>query len=214
MERSVLKKWVRPGLDALPSPKASWIGFLFLLWMLWIMVTPWLDRLIYPLKYEHLILNSAEATGADPFLVMAIIRAESQFQPEEESAVGAQGLMQLMPETLDWMIQRGGFSPALREYIRDPAINIHMGSWYISYLTKRYNGNKVAVMAAYNCGHNRVTRWLNQGVWDGTRQGAARIPIKETREYVYRVSFYYQKYKECYQHLLRDDQHFLEDQQL
>lgn len=194
MERTMLKKWVNWRGSTWLSHKAALVGLVFL----WMMLTPWIDRFLYPLKYESLILDSAEATGADPFLVMAIIRVESKFQPNEESMKGAQGLMQLMPETLDWIIERGRFSPALKQCIRDPAVNIHMGAWYIAYLTERFKGNKVAVMAAYNGGHNRISRWLEQGIWDGTRQEAARIPIKETREYVYRVSYYYWKYKEYY----------------
>jgi soluble lytic murein transglycosylase len=203
MERTVRKSWLNPVKGTWPGRKKVWV-LLALLWVLCLIVAHWLECLIYPLRYEELILNSAEATGADPFLIMAVIRVESRFQLDRESAAGAQGLMQLMPETMDWMIRRGGFSPALKKHIRDPAINIHMGAWYLAYLTKRYHGNKVAAIAAYNGGHNRVSRWLDQGVWDGTRQGAVRIPIKETREYVYRVSHYYQKYKECYQDLIKE----------
>lgn len=83
-------------------------------------------------------------------------------------------------------------------YIKDPAINIQLGSWYIASLTERYHGNKVAVMAAYNAGPGKVDRWLKNGTWDGTSQHASQIPFWETRNYVQRVSFYYEKYKQLY----------------
>jgi soluble lytic murein transglycosylase len=156
---------------------------------------------MYPLKYEDYIINSAEETGADPYLVMAIIRVETKFDPEGKSRVGASGLMQLMPGTVDTIIKQGHFSPSLRNYINDPVVNIQLGSWYIAYLTNDFKGNKVAVMAAYNAGPNKVHKWINQGIWDGTRQNVSQIPYEETRQYVQRVSFFYEKYKQLYSDL-------------
>jgi soluble lytic murein transglycosylase len=200
METTNLKKWVKPAVDALP-PKRTIMIALILLLVFVIVAIPLFNMMIYPLKYEEYIFNSAIETNADPFLVMAIIRVETKFQPKRESHVGAQGLMQIMPDTADFIIKNGNFSPALKDYVYDPAINIQLGSWYIAYLTERYKGNKVAVMAAYNAGHGRVDKWLEQGVWDGTRQNVTQIPenFGETRHYVTRVSYYYEKYKQLYQ---------------
>jgi soluble lytic murein transglycosylase len=181
------------------------IVFLLILAFL-LVASPLFNRWIYPLEYEEYILDSAQATGADPFLVMAIIRVETKFDPDKESRVGAQGLMQLMPGTVDEAIKKGNFSPAFRDYVSDPAINIHMGSWYIAQLTKQFKGNKVAVIAAYNAGPNRVQKWLDQGIWDGTRQNVNQIPYGETRHYVQRVTFFYEKYKELYSDLPKERQ--------
>jgi soluble lytic murein transglycosylase len=133
---------------------------------------------------------------------MAIIRVETKFDPEQQSRVGALGLMQLMPPTVDYAIRKGNFSPALREYIQDPAVNIRVGSWYISQLNKEFNGNKVAVIAAYNAGPTRVEQWIQEGVWDGNRQNVQKIPYGETRHYIQRVTFFYEKYKSLYSDLL------------
>jgi soluble lytic murein transglycosylase len=56
-------------------------------------------------------------------------------------------------------------------------------------------------MAAYNAGPNKVHKWINQGIWDGTRQNVSQIPYEETRQYVQRVSFFYEKYKQLYSDL-------------
>jgi soluble lytic murein transglycosylase len=199
MELSNIKKWIKPAVDALPPKRVLLIAFALLL-MFMLVAIPLFNELMYPLKYEDYIFNSAQTTGADPFLVMAIIRVETKFDPNGRSRVGAQGLMQLMPGTVDDIIKRGGFSPAIANYVNDPATNIQMGSWYIAYLTKRFKGNKVAVMAAYNAGPNIVDKWIKMGIWDGTRANVTQIPARygETRHYVQRVSYYYEKYKQLY----------------
>ena len=176
MEISNIKKWIRPAVDALPSKRVLLIAFVLLLIFL-LVASPLFNRLMYPLRYEENIFNSAQNTGADPFLIMAIIRAETQFDPDGESHVGAQGLMQLMPGTVDDIVKRGGFSPGIVNYIKDPAINIQLGSWYIASLTERYHGNKVAVMAAYNAGPGKVDRWLKNGTWDGTQPARIANPF-------------------------------------
>jgi len=204
MELSDIKKWIKPAIDALPPKRYLFIALVLLLAFL-LVASPLFNRLIYPLEYEEYILDSAEITGADPFLVMAIIRVETKFDPDKQSRVGAQGLMQLMPDTVDYAIKKGNFSPSFRDYVDDPAVNIHMGSWYIATLTKEFKGNKVAVMAAYNAGPTRVQRWLKNGTWDGTRQNVTQIPYGETRHYVQRVSYYYEKYKQVYSHLAKKD---------
>ncbi len=197
METSNLKKWIEPAIRALPRKRYIFIGIILIILTLTI-AYPLFNRWIYPLDYENNIIESAKVTGADPYLVMAIIRVETKFNPEQQSRVGALGLMQLMPPTVDYAIRRGNFSPALREYIKDPAVNIRVGSWYLSQLDKEFKGNKVAVIAAYNAGPTRVEQWLKDGVWNGTRQNVQKIPYGETRHYIQRVTFFYEKYKSLY----------------
>lgn len=168
-----------------------------------VVATPLFNRWMYPLDYEEQILYSSDATGADPFLVMAVIRVESKFNPEVESHAGAQGLMQLTPNTVDWVVERGRFSPAFKDAVRDPAINIHMGSWYLSGLMREFQGNQVAAIAAYNAGPGNVQRWLREGRWDGTRRNLNQIPYGETRHYVQRVMFFHDKYRALYSHLIK-----------
>jgi soluble lytic murein transglycosylase len=197
-----LQKWIQPVIAALPSKRKLGLAFILLLIFL-IVATPLFNRWMYPLDYEEQILYSSAATGADPFLVMAVIRVESKFNPDVESHAGAQGLMQLTPNTVDWVVERGQFSPAFKESVRDPAINIHMGSWYLSGLMKEFQGNQVATIAAYNAGPGNVQKWLKEGRWDGTRRNLNQIPYGETRHYVQRVMFFHDKYRSLYSHLVK-----------
>jgi soluble lytic murein transglycosylase len=197
MEQMNIKKWIKPAVEALPSKRVLLLAFTVLV-LFMIVAIPLFNRLMYPLDYEEYIFDSAQETGADPFLVMAIIRQESKFDPDKKSPVGAQGLMQLMPDTVNDIIRDGHFSPAFRDYVFDPATNIRMGSWYIKFLSDRYKGNYVAVIAAYNGGLGNVDKWLRDGTWDGTRQNLEQIKLGETRHYVARVSYYYEKYKQLY----------------
>lgn len=202
-----LKKWIQPAVTALPSKRRMVMAFLLLLFF-WLVVSPLFSRWMYPLKYEDHIFYSADATGADPFLVMAIIRVESKFDPKKRSPKGAQGLMQLMPETVDWVISKGKFSPAFRELVYEPSVNIHMGSWYISGLIREFKGNKIAAIAAYNAGPGNVKRWIKAGRWDGTRRNLHDVPFGETRHYIRRVTFFYEKYRTLYGHLLESEESY------
>lgn len=197
MELSKIKKWIQPALVALPPKRWILITLIVLITMS-IAIFPLLNRWVYPLKYEDYIVESAVETGADPYLIMAIIRAETKFDPEGTSHAGAQGLMQLMPATIKQIIDEGNFSPTLEDIAYDPATNIRLGSWYLHYLTEQFNGNKVAAVAAYNAGQGNVKKWLKNKIWDGTLQNADQIPFKETRDYLKKVIFYYEKYKELY----------------
>ncbi|MXQ54078.1 lytic transglycosylase domain-containing protein [Shimazuella alba] len=203
MESSNLKKWIEPALQALPRKRFIFTGIILIILSL-VIAFPLFNRMIYPLEYESNIIKSAKQTGTDPFLIMAIIRVETKFDPEKQSHVGAQGLMQLMPSTVDHVIKNGNFSPSMKQYIKVPAVNIQVGSWYISDLNRQFKGNKVAVIASYNAGPTRVKKWLSDGTWDGTRQNAHKIPYGETRHYVQRVTFFYEKYKSLYKDLVKE----------
>jgi soluble lytic murein transglycosylase len=197
------KKWIKPAIVALPSKRTLLILFTLLLTFAAV-GHPLLNRWIYPLAYEDYILDSAEDMDVDPYLIMAIIRVETKFELDQESRVGAQGLMQLMPETVDEIVRKGKFSPTFRDYVHDPAINIRMGSWYIAALMREFKGNKIAVMAAYNAGPGNVHKWMNTNVWDGKKETIHKIPYGETRHYIQRVSWYYDKYRQVYGDLWRD----------
>jgi soluble lytic murein transglycosylase len=184
------------------APLRALFIIILLLFVFFFVGTPIFNRWIYPLEYEDEIINSAQITGADPFLVMAIIRVESKFNPDGFSRAGAQGLMQLMPETVRLVIKKGKFSSTFKDYVNDPIINIHMGSWYLANLSKEFKDNKVAVIAAYNAGPGNVKKWLRESIWNGTRKSVRQIPFGETRHYVQRVTFFYEKYKQVYKNLV------------
>lgn len=157
-----------------------------------------LGRLLYPIHFENEIRSSAKKYELDPLLIAAIIRVESNFRVDIESHKGAYGLMQLMPNTSDWIIETGKFAPGYRELLHDPSVSIELGSWYIQWLNKQFNGNTAAVIAGYNAGQGKVQQWLASGAWDGTLERADQVPYGETRHYIQRVMYYYDKYDKLY----------------
>ena len=111
----------------------------------------------------------------DRELIQAVIHAESSFIPDNVSSAGAQGLMQLMPETQKVYSVSKPF---------DPYQNINGGSAYLSHLMKRYNKNLDLVLAAYNAGETAVAKY-----------GNSIPPYEETRNYVQRVNTLLKRYR-------------------
>ncbi|WP_245543308.1 lytic transglycosylase domain-containing protein [Kyrpidia tusciae] len=163
-----------------------------------IMQTKWVARWMYPLYYYDDIRAEASQYDLDPLLVAAVARVESSFAEDRVSKVGAVGLMQLMPDTARWIVQQPGAPRVSPDDLKNPKVSLAMGTWYLNYLIHRFQGNEVAAVAAYNAGPNRVQEWLQAGKWDGTLDGADRIPVGETRHFVQRVFFMFDRYKEIY----------------
>ena len=124
-------------------------------------------------KYGNVIRQASKRFGIEPTLIMAVIKAESDFDHKAVSRKGAQGLMQLMPKTADQMDVGNPFNPEE---------NIFGGTQYLSVLLKRFNNNKHLALAAYNAGPEKVESY--NGI----------PPYKETRVFVKRVLDYYRSY--------------------
>jgi len=138
-------------------------------------------------------LNDFESAGKqadiDPWLLMAVSRRESAFNPHARSHAGATGLMQLLPTTARQVArQHGKRSPDAADLINIDT-NMKLGALYLSGLLERYQGNRVLALAAYNAGPHRVDRWLGdyQAPYDVFIES---IPFYETREYVQAVLTY------------------------
>lgn len=153
-----------------------------------------LFKSIYPLKYEEQIKDSAARHGVDPYLVAAVIRTESSWNPVATSSKGATGLMQLMPETARDMITKGLVSSSYSaEDLTDPATNIEFGCAYLSYLLKYFNGAQDRAIAAYNAGMGNVDGWAQAGT---VLHNAITFP--ETQAYLIRVDNAQDRYRQIY----------------
>lgn len=140
-------------------------------------------------------------------VVYAVIETESHFESDAQSGVGACGLMQLMPDTYDWIQGRLGEgentdgqaegntqqavspeTPGEEEAdIFDPETNIRYGVYYLSYLYERF-GVWETVYAGYNAGPNIVAKWLEDETYSTDGKTLEHIPYTETANYVVKVS--------------------------
>lgn len=155
--------------------------------------------MMYPIKYEKEIAKIAPQYQMNPYLILAIIQVETRFNEERISEKGALGPMQLMPETAEWIIEQGRFSSHFMDYLSRPEVNIAIGSWYLSTIYRQFNQNLIATIAAYNAGPGNVNKWISQNIWDGTLENITQIPYGETRHYIQRVLFFYNRYKWIYE---------------
>lgn len=158
----------------------------------------WFLRMVFPLHYRDVVAAKTEKYRVDPFLVIAMIRVESHFNPEARSDKGAVGLMQLMPETAAWIydqMRQGRLDPTL---LRDPELNVELGVWYLRSLLDKFDNDPVLALAAYNGGRGRVVEWLAQEQWTGKRDTLHQIPFPETRNYVERVLTVRDWYRKLY----------------
>ena len=149
----------------------------------------WYLRTQYPLEYEHVIRAYADERHLDPTLVAAVIYAESRFDPNVRSSAGAVGLMQVLPETGEFIARSSGGTDFVEADLRDPDINVRYGTWLFDYLRKRYGGDLEAALAAYHAGPANVDRWL------ADRSG---IVFPETQAYVDEVLRVKQVYARAY----------------
>ena len=158
----------------------------------------WVERSwIYPYDYRSYIETSAESRRTDPFLVAAVIKHESKFEPRARSDGGALGLMQLMPATAEWIARQLG-EPFTEEYLYDPALNIRYGGWYLAELEREFGGNDILALAAYNAGRGNVRDWMERFHWTQQFDEIEAIPYPETRFYVRRVLEDREQYKRLY----------------
>jgi len=155
-----------------------------------------LSPLLYPLEYEELIYRYSELHELDPYLVMGLIRAESSFISDAVSPVGARGLMQIMPNTAEWLAERMGINFHLDDLF-NPAYNIRMGTYYLRMLLHMFEEQDTA-LAAYNAGMGNVGTWLQDERYSADGRTLHTIPFSETRHYVPRVNRYMEIYRELY----------------
>jgi len=126
----------------------------------------WYLRARYPLEYEQLVRANARNHDLDPALVASVIYAESRFDPNARSAAGAVGLMQVLPDTAEFIARKTGGKDFVVADLRDPEINVRYGTWLLAYLRDYYEGDLRSALAAYHAGPGNVDEWrrTNQGI--------------------------------------------------
>ena len=156
----------------------------------------------YPQEYAEYVAEYSTMYGVDEPFVYAVIRTESGFRAEVESSAGAMGLMQIMPDTFEYL---QSLESDIESYpdseLLNPEINIKYGTYYLYVLLQHYNGDENLAAAAYNAGLSNVDSWLEDSRYSSDGKTLSSIPYSETQQYVERVentkrvyeSLYYEK---------------------
>lgn len=153
---------------------------------------------VYPKKYSEYVYKYAEEYEVDPLLVFAIIKAESNFNPNVVSSSKAIGLMQLMDATAEELARKLDITFTKESSLYDPELNIKLGTKYFSDLLKEYKQNTLLALTSYNAGKGNVKRWIEQGVIKEDGSDIENIPYKETNNYVRKIVRDYKIYQELY----------------
>jgi soluble lytic murein transglycosylase len=143
-------------------------------------------KLALPLNHAEVIREQAAEKHINPALIAAVIYAESKFDPRPSTA-GAEGLMQILPDTAQFIAHLSGGTRFVASDLATPSINVAYGSYYLRYLLDHYDGDEMLALAAYNAGLANVDSWVAHAGAAGRRLTMDAIPFTETRAYVHRV---------------------------
>ena len=155
-------------------------------------------RRAYPKEYCSYIEENAGAYDIDPYMLLALIKAESGFDKDAVSERDAKGLMQLSDSTAFWAAGKLGISDFEVGDLFEPETNIIFGSWYYNSLMSEFDGNIILALAAYNAGSGKVKEWIEDDLIRDEDTQAADIPYNETRIFVKRVLNYSKIYHKLY----------------
>ncbi|MFO7819456.1 MAG: lytic transglycosylase domain-containing protein [Halanaerobacter sp.] len=155
-------------------------------------------KIVYPIYYKSFVFEAAVENGLDPYLLFSVMYVESKFNAQAVSNRGARGLMQIMPQTGQWIAKRLGDEDFEVDDLYEPEVNIKYSSWYLARLKEEFNDRLPVVLAAYNGGQGNVVQWLEDEKWDGKHENLTNIPFTETRGYVEKVTRIHQRYKYIY----------------
>ena len=154
-------------------------------------------RYTHPIKYENYVEKYSRENGLDKYLVYAVIKTESSFDPTAVSNVGARGLMQIMEETFDWLSYRMEDDDTRFLDMYDPETNIRFGCWLLGYLYDEF-GSVETTMAAYHAGRGQVNEWLEDKSISSDGVHLDVIPISDTEYYVHKIVSAMEIYKHLY----------------
>lgn len=159
------------------------------------------EKAKYKLVYRDLIEQYAYENGIEPAAVAAVIYNESRFQPKAESYLRARGLMQIMPDTGEWIAEilndKGSYS---FDDMFVPETNIRYGTWYLGFLARKFDNDLIKIAAGYHAGQNAVDSWLSDPRYSSDGKTLQYIPpeYESTDDYVKGVVTAYGMYRKHY----------------
>lgn len=142
------------------------------------------------LKYYPLIEQYCNEYKVDPLLITAVMKAESNFNPNAKSKKGAIGLMQLMPTTAKEISEKYlNLKKFNEKNLYNPQYNVMIGCFYIKILSDMFNNNINLVLASYNAGLGNVQKWHQENPI--IEYDSYEMPFKETKNYVSKIDKIY-----------------------
>lgn len=157
------------------------------------------EEQLYPIEYEKYVRMYSKEYNVPEYVIYAVIKVESDFDPLARSEAGAMGLMQMMPNTFLWLTGSEHLNEGLTEdslYV--PNVSIRYGTYYLFYLYRKFDYNWNTALAAYNAGEGKVARWLDDPEYSDGEGNLTYIPVAETRNYVKKVNAAMGHYKNLY----------------
>lgn len=143
--------------------------------------------LAFPLPWRGPLFEYSQSTGLDPFMVAALIRQESEFDPAVISRANAYGLTQVVPSTGRELSRRMGIRGFTAKSLLEPEMNLRLGTEYLRSLLAQFDGAWEPALASYNAGKSRVVAWRNRMSYREPAEFVESIPFTETRNYVQAV---------------------------
>ena len=155
-------------------------------------------QMLFPMPYQGVLVSSARRFGLDPYMVAALIRQESEFNPVAHSYANAYGLTQIVPATGRMLARQQGIPWSSPDLLYQPATNLRLGTFYMRALLNQWSGRWEETLASYNAGASRVKEWLSWASYREPAEFVESIPITQTREYVQSVIRNAAVYREIY----------------
>ena len=147
------------------------------------------------IDYQQEVTQYAQEYGLAPELVFAVIKTESNFDPDARSHQDAYGLMQITESTLNWaMFREGENADYSADDLYDPSINIKYGCLILSLLMEEFQDTDTA-LAAYNAGRGNVLKWLKDSRYSDDGIHLKDTPYNETDEYIKKVNKFHLQYQ-------------------
>ena len=158
-----------------------------------------IDKKLHPIDYSEIISAASEEFDIPQYIIYATIKVESNFDPNAVSSAGAIGLMQMMPKTFEWLTGEEHLNENLStKKLDDPEVSIRYGTYYLSYLYKKFDYNWNNTFAAYNGGEGNVAQWLKNTEYCDSEGNLTNIPYRETANYVKKINKEIETYKKLY----------------
>ena len=157
-----------------------------------------LQRKLYPRYYADMVEKYAKLYNVDTFLVAAMILEESRYNAAAVSWAGAIGLMQIMPATGRELAQQLKIRRFRTSMLKQPDVNIQMGTKYIGDLNSWFDDDPMLVIGAYNGGPGRMRRWVKSKNIKDIDEFVEKITIRETRLHIKKVIDSHDRYVALY----------------